>query len=321
LRKKTAIDEHDMGSPDENTPMVSPRSASKGTCHKILVGCIAVVALVALLCLGARALFFGGTGEKESVLIPSSSAATRGESRLRARYANSSAPASIAMSILTDAGGSGHNGYLAVIDNASPHFHIEGLCNGLRKTSATARDARCRYAVNGGPYQSHISGGCIGPMISHGSIINEDWQTSFASFGLTSSGSWVVGHISEQMVSKLKIIEALTGFMWLVREGHLLPLDDTVKAQRTAIGIDKVGRLLLFQVDGCEHCPFTGGPSGLTLARLAQLLVTNGAWHAIALDGGGSSTTVVNGKVENQPDCLDMGLTCERPVTSAVCIA
>lgn len=54
---------------------------------------------------------------------------------------------------------------------------------------------------------------------------------------------------------------------------------------------------LPFQVDGCEPQSGCKEVLGKTDAEMAALLIAEKAVHAINLDGGGSSTTVVNGKV------------------------
>merc|ERR1712046_447085 len=66
------------------------------------------------------------------------------------------APARITSSVLKEAGGAGHDGYFAQIANAAPHFHIEGTCTSVAKTSTTAKEAGCRYALNGGPFNSWL---------------------------------------------------------------------------------------------------------------------------------------------------------------------
>jgi hypothetical protein len=79
---------------------------------------------------------------------------------------------------------------------------------------------------------------------------------------------------------------------------------------------------------------------------MAELMVAAGAWSAIELDGGGSSTTVTHlsrfkyrkgltsasapaltlvqvfeGRLVNHPTCIDKPFPqCERHVNSAVCI-
>jgi exopolysaccharide biosynthesis protein len=68
--------------------------------------------------------------------------------------------------------------------------------------------------------------------------------------------------------------------------------NDGEREPRTAIGINRNGRYLyIIVVDGRQ--PFYS--SGATFLELAKLLVDQGAFFAMALDGGGSSTMVVEG--------------------------
>merc|ERR1719331_1541837 len=94
----------------------------------------------------------------------------------------------IAESVLKDAGGKGKHGYLAVVSNAAANFHIKGSCSTPKRTSVIAKENSCRHAVNGGPFSSYWSGGCIGPMIQHGQVMNQDWNTSYAAFGVGANG-------------------------------------------------------------------------------------------------------------------------------------
>src|SRR5919109_521873 len=65
---------------------------------------------------------------------------------------------------------------------------------------------------------------------------------------------------------------------------------------RTAIGVDDAGRVLLVVVDGRRRTSV-----GMDLVQLANLMRRLGAVSALNLDGGGSSTMVVRGKVKNRP--------------------
>lgn len=234
---------------------------------------------------------------------------------------NDTRGALINATVLQGAGSGGNDGFLAVIDNAAHNFRIKGLCTGVRPTSMTAKSEHCRYAVNGGPFNSFLKGGCIGPIVSDGHVLNRDWNTSYASFGLTSSGDWIMGTVSQETAAKLNVQQLVTGLGgWLVRNAVPHGQVGSEKAGRTAIGVDRSGRLMLLQVDGCEMCKSSHGPSGLTLTEFSQLMVRLGALHAINLDGGGSSVTVVDGKVVDHPRGLNIDLKIERPVTSVVCI-
>ncbi|MCS7018970.1 MAG: phosphodiester glycosidase family protein [Cytophagales bacterium] len=66
---------------------------------------------------------------------------------------------------------------------------------------------------------------------------------------------------------------------------------------RTAVGLDRKGRLLLLVVDGRQ----SGYSEGVTFSELAAIFLGLKANYAINLDGGGSSTMVVKGKVINRP--------------------
>jgi hypothetical protein len=82
------------------------------------------------------------------------------------------------------------------------------------------------------------------------------------------------------------------------------------RAPRTALAITSNGRLLALVADGRSE--ITGG---FSLNELASELVSLGANSAMNLDGGGSSTFVVNGVVKNRPSDGS-----ERAVSSIVCL-
>jgi exopolysaccharide biosynthesis protein len=68
------------------------------------------------------------------------------------------------------------------------------------------------------------------------------------------------------------------------------------RAPRTAIGYTASGETLMVTVDGRKK----DHSVGCTLTELGRIMVSLGAYEAINLDGGGSSTMVVNGKAVNQ---------------------
>jgi phosphodiester glycosidase len=107
----------------------------------------------------------------------------------------------------------------------------------------------------------------------------------------------------------------------LIKEGRMAiePEQERIAAKfvsdrhpRTAIGRLKDGRLLLATVDGRQP----GRSVGMSLPELAGLLLEYGVMEAINLDGGGSTTMVVNGKLVNSPS----DPTGERPVSDAILI-
>lgn len=114
------------------------------------------------------------------------------------------------------------------------------------------------------------------------------------------------------------INSAISGDRMIVLQGKSAKdLDDVEREPRTAIGINRNGRYLyLVVVDGRQ--PFYS--EGATFAELAELLVKQGAYFAMSLDGGGSSTMVMEGD-EGAPEVLNSPIDNyipgrERPVAN-----
>ncbi|MBC7545791.1 MAG: phosphodiester glycosidase family protein, partial [Candidatus Sericytochromatia bacterium] len=80
-------------------------------------------------------------------------------------------------------------------------------------------------------------------------------------------------------------------------------------AARSAIGITGNRKLLLLTVNP------TGTSGGITFTKLAETLKRLGAVEAMGLDGGGSSTLYMSGKVVNKG-----ALSYLRPVSNALLV-
>jgi len=114
-----------------------------------------------------------------------------------------------------------------------------------------------------------------------------------------------------------KVYNAISGQSWLVQDKQPVPdLNDTRTAPRTAIGLDgPATRLIMIVVDGRQ--PLYS--EGVTIQEMAELMIYYGGDNAINLDGGGSSTLVIQDpqsyryRVFNSP--IDGGIPGrERPV-------
>jgi Phosphodiester glycosidase len=113
-----------------------------------------------------------------------------------------------------------------------------------------------------------------------------------------------------------RVHSAISGDRMIVIKGEMAPeLDDLELDPRTALGINRNGRYLyLIVVDGRQ--PLYS--EGATFPDLAQLLIDQGAYVAMSLDGGGSSTMVVEGD-DGRPRILNSPIDhyipgTERPV-------
>ncbi|HEX4956714.1 MAG TPA: phosphodiester glycosidase family protein, partial [Lacibacter sp.] len=93
---------------------------------------------------------------------------------------------------------------------------------------------------------------------------------------------------------------------------ELISINNTTSRPRSAIGYLSNGIVLILAVEG-DNAP---NYPGINLADLASLLKTLGCTEALNLDGGGSTSLVVNNTKTVRPG--DNGV--ERPVVSAVLI-
>jgi hypothetical protein len=115
--------------------------------------------------------------------------------------------------------------------------------------------------------------------------------------------------------------EVLSGFPALLRggarvgdlEGDARPAFALARHPRTAVGMDlQRNRLWIVVADGRRD----GIAEGMTLPELADLFQALGVTEALNLDGGGSSTMVVRGRLMNRPsDPLGA-----RPVVNALAV-
>lgn len=162
-----------------------------------------------------------------------------------------------------------------------------------------------------------------GAVISFRSRINEELQTQL------SEGKHGKIEIELKPAIWNRTVQAIGGRIRLVKNGrvnemiekhhHAQKKHTPGKRQRdlalsyeprTALGYNEQ-KLILIVVDGRR----AGYSTGLSLYRLASLLIKFGAKEAINLDGGSSSTFVVDGKVVNRPSGQG-----ERDVLNAVLI-
>lgn len=97
--------------------------------------------------------------------------------------------------------------------------------------------------------------------------------------------------------------QAVAGFGGLIRRGQILPAASAVLHPRTALGLDADGRwLTLAVVDGRQK----GYSEGLSERELAQYMAELGCCDALNLDGGGSSSMLLEDasgelQIKNRP--------------------
>ena len=107
---------------------------------------------------------------------------------------------------------------------------------------------------------------------------------------------------------KGKIYNAISGDRMLISKGKKVAgLDAQILNPRTAIGVNQNGRYVyLMTIDGRETS------IGATFSQTADLLLSHGVYNAMALDGGGSSTMVIEG-VNRLPRLLNTPVNQDTP--------
>jgi len=109
-------------------------------------------------------------------------------------------------------------------------------------------------------------------------------------FGILKDGTPVIGTTEEyNTIYKDQVRDGIAGFgATLVKDGKIVASGNTNRASRTAVGITKTGKVVLMVLDGRQQPWSCGGDYG----EIAQIMLEAGCWHAVNLDGGGSTTFV-----------------------------
>ncbi len=214
-------------------------------------------------------------------------------------------------------------------------------------TSSFAQDAGACVAVNGGYFRmGNFPASAVGLLVQEGRISAEATDAAGpdsarqavarAAIGRMSDGRYETGWIAQQGDALLRLERPVrpgqtppAGHRWQPLEamgaGPMLLLNGQYRITaweegfgytsipnrhpRTAAGVAANGDLLLVVVDGRQEAS-----RGVDLAELARLMREAGARDALNLDGGGSSTLVVQGRLVNRPT----GGTFERQVMNAL---
>lgn len=115
-----------------------------------------------------------------------------------------------------------------------------------------------------------------------------------------------------------KIYNAISGFELLVWNGDAVQgLDSSDIDPRTAVGLNRSGnKLIIIIVDGRQ----SGYSIGITRAEMAELLLEQKVYSGMNMDGGGSSTLVIEGD-DGEPEVLNSpihngAVGRERPVAN-----
>jgi len=227
------------------------------------------------------------------------------------------------------------------VDLSQPGIEVRVVpaIGGLETTSGIARRVGAIAAVNGGYFNSE---GPLGLVVANGKVLSPtvSWKPPRAALGLNGDKAWL--DIVDQKGDELIPLHPTQRFDWKQAEyvlggGPRIILQGRVDINAeeegfdensgielngvdpwTAVGVRR-NQLFLVTVDGRQP----GLSAGWKIEQMAGFLIREcGAQTAMVLDGGGSTTMVVDGQVVNFPSDHDArgrpGV--ERPVANAICI-
>ncbi|XP_005095656.1 N-acetylglucosamine-1-phosphodiester alpha-N-acetylglucosaminidase isoform X2 [Aplysia californica] len=214
--------------------------------------------------------------------------------------------------------------------------HKNGCSNnpGHRETvQNSAKQKNCILASNAG-FFNITSDQCLGNIVSDKFLVQDSGGIQNVHFGVTEDGNIFTGYLSELDVLLQDFSQLVGGVLWLVRDGESY-VDESAKIEcpdtettgtferfisvvsaRTAVGHDADGRIHMIQVEGKTD------ELGVNLREFADILIDLGIVNAINLDGGGSTTTVVNSTLRNYPPdkCVNSSYNCPRAVSTILCV-
>lgn len=203
--------------------------------------------------------------------------------------------------------GSGYNGYLvAVYDPSKIHLAVTSYLNNKGEyITDLAKKASARVAINASGFDDPNwmgSGGLPnGTVIQNGKVVSDYYDAPYGGgfIGFTYENKLVLGKMTKEEALASGMRDAVEFGPFLIVNGK----PSFVKgnggwgiAPRTAIGQRKDGIVLFLVINGRLATSI-----GTDMVELTEIMKRYGAYNAANLDGGASTTLVVDHKIINKP--------------------
>lgn len=169
--------------------------------------------------------------------------------------------------------------------------------------SDLAKENNAIVAINGGGYywSNYMPSGLI---VSEGNLKYASSSDSHVTAAFNEDGVLLAGSFNKNQIADKKITEALSFSPILISNGNPIKIVGTGGSglnPRTVIAQRKDGIVLFLVVNGYGSRLSWKGRGGVYLNDLLIILQRYGAYNAVNMDGGSSSTLVINGKLINDP--------------------
>lgn len=158
-------------------------------------------------------------------------------------------------------------------------------------------------AINGGGYywSNYKPRGLI---VHNGEVLSAEGYGSYLSAAFNEDGVLIIGNLSASDVKTKKIKEALSFLPALIVNGKPAGIKGTGGSgmnPRTVIAQRQDGIVLFLVVNGYGQKLSWKGRGGVYYSDLITILQRYNAYNAINMDGGSSTTLVINHKLINSP--------------------
>ena len=199
-----------------------------------------------------------------------------------------------------DIEGNGYKGHMLVVYDPSKIqlAQITNMKYGLMIEQFTKKyGALAGINAGGFNYSETYGYSPTGTVIIDGQIINDNGPTGWGGgiIGFTNDNVLVLTKVSATEAIQMGIRDAISFGPFLIVNGVASEFKGNGGygiAPRTAIGQRKDGIVLMLVIDGRRP----GHSLGVDMVELTNIMLKYGAYNASNLDGGGSSTIVVNGE-------------------------
>ena len=206
--------------------------------------------------------------------------------------------------------GLGYKGYLLMVKDPSKVCiaTTEALDEYGMKVEDIVKKYNAIAGINAGGFMDvngHGNGGTpLGVLIENKKILKLGSASKQNIVGINSDNVLVLGNFTIKQIKSLNLRDAVTFKPFLIINGipQITHGDGGGGIQpRTAIGQKEDGTILLLTIDGRQI-----GSIGATLKTVQDIMVKYGAHNAANLDGGASTTLVLDDQIINNP-CSSAG--------------
>ena len=169
--------------------------------------------------------------------------------------------------------------------------------------SDISKDNDAILAINGGGY-SWANGRPLGLIVHDGEVVSAEGYGSYMTGAFNEDGVLIVGDLSASDVKEKKIKEALSFYPALIVNGKSAKIQGTGGSgmnPRTVIAQRQDGIVLFLVVNGYGQKLSWKGRGGVYYSDLITILERYNAYNAVNMDGGSSTTMVINHELINSP--------------------